>query len=75
MAKRKVIHTIESVKTTVDEKNWFDGNQSDIEVTTLMQEEGETAVINLNGTQYSLAEMESLVESMQMVQSMINGVL
>lgn len=75
MAKRKIIHTMETVKTSVDEKNWEDGLTTDLTIDTLVQPEGETACVTLSdGKKYSYYEISELLKTMDMVEDGLSGV-
>lgn len=75
MAKRKIIHTMETVKTSVDEKNWEDGLTTDLTIDTLVQPEGETAYVTFSGgSKYSYYEISELLKTMDMVEDGLSGV-
>lgn len=71
MAKIKTNVYLESVKTTVDGKNWIDGNEYLFEITPVEQQDGMEACVTFGegilgrGVTFTLKEMQALVQAME----------
>ena len=71
MAKIKTNVYLESVKTTVDGKNWIDGNEHLFEITPVEQQDGMEACVTIGdgtlgkGATFTLKEMKALVQAME----------
>lgn len=69
MAKVKTIVTLETIRSTVDGKNWIDGTELDLSIHPVEQEDGLVACVTLPKSDFdktfTLTEMRALLAALE----------